>query len=306
LLGTYQMNTQEIISIKAKYENEIRRFALPVKSTFATLETSLNSLFSLSSPVIKYTDDEGDLCTISTQQELDFALALNQGLLRLHLFSSGDVPQIPPSVLPTPTCSANPHQDRKQFWLEKLENKHARLVAKRTELDTKLAEKELTKNEDRVRVLTWKREKVQEKIAMVEARKQQITQNTQNPQEKPWKGGKGRGGCGGRRGREHAQDQQEDCKQDPQQKQQRWIEWMDKRQSNLISKRDSINAKLAEGELSPERRTALGNKLEKVQEKLSALEMRKQQLAQGGGCRGGRGGRGCGRGARFDADSTPK
>jgi tetrahydromethanopterin S-methyltransferase subunit G len=57
---------------------------------------------------------------------------------------------------------------------------------------------------------------------------------------------------------------------------------MEKRQTNLVAKRDSINAKLAEGgdQMKPERRNALNQKLQMIQEKINAVESRKQQLAQ--------------------------
>jgi len=131
-----QMNTQEMIAIKAQYQNEIRRFALPAKVTYATLETSITTLFSLSGPVIKFADDEGDLCTISTQQELDCALELSQGkVLRLHLFSPiVEVPQIPTQSVPTMpmmTPVANDHSNKKTFWLEKMETKKSCLGCKK-------------------------------------------------------------------------------------------------------------------------------------------------------------------------------
>jgi len=302
---------------------------------------------------------------------LSFALSLNQGsLLRLHLFSPVvEVPQIPQTSVPTttPMCSGNDQQ--KNCWLEKLETKHARLTAKRDELSSKLADDAL--NADRRRVITWKLEKVQEKISFIETRKQQISQN---PQEH-WKGGRGGGRGGGCR---RNQQQHQEANQHQQPKEQCWSEWMEKRQTNLVAKRDSINAKLAEGgdQMEPERRNALNQKLQMIQEKINAIELRKQQLAQkndqqdqqqqqqpnwmekrhgilvakresinaklnqggdqmkperrsalnlklqmveqkincieikkqqltqqgGVGCRGGRGGRGCGRGARFNVE----
>jgi len=320
------MNTQEMISIKAKHQNEIRRFALPQKSSFATLETTLNSLFSLSNPVIKYTDDEGDLCTISTQQELDYAVSTNQGLLRLHLFAPEDLqapapvisaPQIPLcSAIPS-TCSAFPNPDRKHFLLEKMDNKHSQLVSKRDDLSAKLASDEI--NSERRRVLSWKLEKIQDKIAGLEARRQQMAHHLANPDsEHPWRGrGGGRGGRGGRGGphghhghpghhehpgqhphHEHGMmpEGQQPTEQPCQPKEQRWMDWMDKRQGNLTSKRDSLNLKLADESITPQRKAALEAKSQKVQEKLTALEARRQQLATEGPSCGGRGGRRGGRG----------
>jgi hypothetical protein len=88
---------------------------------------------------------------------------------------------------------------------------------------------------------------------------------------------------------------------------------MDKRQANLSSKTDSLNSKLADESITPQRREILNGKLAKVQEKLSALELRRQQLAdgvpcgRGGGRRGGgRGGWGKGSGEQQTTDVTPK
>jgi hypothetical protein len=401
------MNTQEMIAIKAQYQNEIRRFALPAKPTYATLETSITTLFSLSGPVIKFADDEGDLCTISTQQELDCALELSQGkVLRLHLFSPiVEVPQIPTQSVPTmPMTPINDHSNKKAFWLEKMETKKAALVAKRDQISSKLADESLPA--ERRRILTSKLEQIQERIKFLETKQQQISQN---PQEGcPWKGGRGgmmRGGCG--RGQQqqaaehptcgeqknfwlekmehknaclvakrdqinakladeslpaqrrqfltsklekvqeriaffeqkkqaHSQNPQEHCpwkggrggmrggrgqrecgEQDQHSGQKPcWAEWMDKRQSNLMVKKESINSKLANAEITPERRNVLIGKLEKIEEKIKAIEVRKEMLKnhqQEPGCRrGGRGaGRGghpgCGRGGKhFEVDQTPK
>jgi hypothetical protein len=301
------MNTQEMIAIKAQYQNEIRRFALPAKPTYASLETSITTLFSLSGPVIKFADDEGDLCTISTQQELDCALELSQGkVLRLHLFSPiVEVPQIPTQSVPTmPMTPINDHSNKKAFWLEKMETKKAALVAKRDQISSKLADESLPA--ERRRILTSKLEQIQERIKFLETKQQQFSQN---PQEHcPWKGG--RGGMRGGRGQGECGEQDQHSGQKP-----CWAEWMDKRQSNLMVKKESINSKLANAEITPEKRNVLIGKLEKVEEKIKAIEARKEMLKnhqQEPGCRrggrgAGRGHPGCGRGGKhFEVDQTPK
>jgi hypothetical protein len=320
------MNTQEMIAIKAQYQNEIRRFSLPAKSTFETLETNLKNLFSLSgSPVIKYTDDERDLCTISTQREFDFALTLNQDLLRVQIFTA-EVPQIAPAqpVAASPMCSGTvdqpKDQQKKNCWLEKIDNKQAALVAKRDCITSKLADETL--NAERRRVLNWKLEKIQEKINFFEARKRQIAEN---PQEH-WKGGRGRGGHGPQRfhphgpHHEHPHGPHHEHPHGPHHEHPHGFpphgphphhgphheeppkanEWMEKRQLMLNSKRDLIKTKLADEKITPERKEILNAKLLKFEEKIYAFETRKQHCAQGG--RGGR--RGCGRGAQ--AEFTPK
>jgi len=89
-----------MISVKAKHQTEIRRFALPANSLFSTLSTTLSNLFSISDPlVIKYLDDENDLCTISTQEELNFATSmLNKGPLRIQVFVAGKTEEPPKPV----------------------------------------------------------------------------------------------------------------------------------------------------------------------------------------------------------------
>jgi len=78
---------------------------------------------------------------------------------------------------------------------------------------------------------------------------------------------------------------------------------MDKRQANLTEKRDSLNVKLADGSLTPERRTKLNEKLLKVQDKITALEAKRQQMASCGPRRG-RGGCGAGRGRWRNCDAS--
>jgi len=273
--------------------------------------------------VIKYTDDERDLCTISTQREFDFALTLNQDLLRVQIFTAEvSVPQIASAqpVAASPMCSGTdqPKDQQKNCWLEKIDNKHAALVAKRDFITSKLADETL--NAEKRRVLNWKLEKIQEKIIFFEARKRQIAEN---PQEH-WKGGRGRGGHGPQRfhphgphhehphgphhehphgfpphgphGHSHHGPHHEEPHFQP-----KANEWMEKRQLMFNSKRDTIKAKLADEKITPERKEFLSAKLLKVEEKINAFETRKQHCAQGG--RGG-GRRGCGRGAQ--AEFTPK
>jgi len=350
----------------------------------------------LTGTTIKFADDEGDLCTISTQQELDCALELSQGkVLRLHLFSPiVEVPQIPTQSVPTmPMTPINDHSNKKAFWLEKMETKKAALVAKRDQISSKLADESLPA--ERRRILTSKLEQIQERIKFLETKQQQFSQN---PQEGcPWKGGRGgmmRGGCGRGQQREspehptcgeqknfwlekmeiknarlvakrdqinakladeslpadrrqfltsklekiqeriaffeqkkqaHSQNPQEHCPMKAgrgamhgdQHSAQKpcWAEWMDKRQQNLIVKKESINSKLANAEITPQKRNVLIGKLEKVEEKIKAIEARKEMLKNQNqqetvSCRrGGRGagGRGCGRGGKHArVDQTPK
>jgi len=254
---------------------------------------------------------------------------MNKELLRITLFGPGETqsapvttatPQIPLDNLqpacPQTGCS-NPKEQKCKWWMDKIDGKHAALTQKSDEIMAKLAQDNL--NSDKRRVLTWKVEKIQEKIAALESRKQRISQNMPNPspQDCQWRGGRGRGGCRGGRGfsghpleteganhhgcnkdqKHHGcnkDQQQHGCNKD-QQPEQRWCDWMTKRQEMLSSKRDSINAKLADTSITPERKEKLTEKLQRVNEKINALETRKNQISEGG-CprRGGRGGWGRG------------
>jgi len=203
-----------------------------------------------------------------------------------------------------PKCG---EQDQhKKFWHEKMENKRACLVAKRDQLQAKLADESLPA--ERRIFLSSKLEKVQERISFFEA-KQQESQNHQGPRG-------GRGPCSrGIRGGLH---QRPTCgEQDQQNEKPCWGEWMNKRQAKLAEKKESINAKLVSDQMTPERRSVLTGKLAKVEEKIKAIEARKEQLKNhqeaGPGCRrggrgqGNRGHPGCGRGGKhFGVDQMPK
>jgi hypothetical protein len=285
-----------MIAIKAQYQNEIRRFALPFKSTFATLETSIINLFSLTGPVIKFTDDEGDQCTISTQQEFDTAVELNQGkVLRLHLFAPVvDVPQIPMTTsVPTTMMAPQMNKDHKGFWLEKMENKKAGLIARRDHINSKLADESLPA--ERRQMLTSKLEKIQEKITFFETKQQQISQH---PHEH-WKGGKGFG-RGGQRGNREAAEHPEPEQQD---RKKFWLEKMENKKAGLIAKRDEINSKLADESLPVERRRSLTSKLERIQEKIAFFETKQQQISQYH--QGGRGQGSCARGRPDNHQQKP-
>jgi len=274
------MQTQDMISIKAKYQTEIRRFAIPVRSSFGTLESSVRSMFSVNgSMIIKFTDDEGDLCTITTQPELDFAVSMNPNLLRLQLFVSVDSAPVPTPVSTPISPGCQVPQQKFQRCLEHMEKKTARLSEKQASLTAQLAE---ATDPERKRVLACKLEKVQQKQAFFESRKQHFAQP--HNQERPWKAN-GRG-CWGR-----PNSQQEEKRtvpekpfqpfpQDPQEREQRWIGFMEKRSQALSEKHESLTLKLSDDALTPERRKFLVEKLQRIQEKQSNLETRKQHLSQ--------------------------
>jgi len=234
-----QMQTQEMISIKASNQTEIRRFAIPVKSSFEALESSVRSMFSVpvnTQMIIKYTDDEGDLCTITTQPELDFATSMNPSLLRLHLF----LVEAPAA----PACHP---------FKEHMEKRTAFLTEKQARIAAKLAE---TTDPEQKRRLTLKLERIQQKLAFFESRKQWSHASNE---EKPWM--KRCGSWGPER--------------------QHFKEHMEKKRACLTEKQARISTKLAET-TDPEQKRVLTLKLERIQQRISFFENRKHCHPHGG------------------------
>jgi len=225
LLGTYlQMDTQGMISVKAKFQNEIRRFALPAASSWTTLETTLGSLFSISEPiVVKYLDDEDDLCTISSQDELNFAIAMQKSPLRIHIFQVGSPKQQEQVQAPLSLSSSRPrlHPNAPAFQPaippalppqfekptpcqkgERMQAKLAQLEEKKKTFLSALSDESL--NSEKRRVMTWKVQKIEEKINVIELRRDKQLEKEKSgfPRhglaDQPGHWGRGRGGCGGR------------------------------------------------------------------------------------------------------------
>lgn len=85
------------LSIKASHNSTVRRFSLPIPTSFASFQSHLASLFSLTSPFsIFYIDDEHDLVSLSSEAELSelFAVASSANLspIRMHIYDSGSEP----------------------------------------------------------------------------------------------------------------------------------------------------------------------------------------------------------------------
>jgi len=229
--------------------------------------------------ILKYTDDEGDLCTITTQPEMDFAVSMNPSLLRLQIFVTGQFVATP---APTPFACHPASPQMHQRWAEHLEQKTARLAAKQTRLAAKLAE---TTDEERKRVLSMKLQRVQQRQAWIESRKQRSSQP--DHQEKPWRANKMERGCWGRKGHKFPQHEENPsfhqfptCPKDPQERQQRWAGCMEKRAEALGQKTVAIKAKLADEAITPERKAFLTAKLQRIQEKQVNIENKKQFFAQ--------------------------
>ena len=106
--------------IKASYGQEVRRFVVQSKS-FERLYSQIAEIFEISkdSFVLKFYDDEGDLCSITSDLELDYVVSNEYKIIvvdlagssqRAPIFSTGDAsapeaaqPVASNSGLPIPT-----------------------------------------------------------------------------------------------------------------------------------------------------------------------------------------------------------
>jgi len=62
-------------SVKIEYENTLRRFLLP-ECSFSLLEQKVTEIFQFSNFTLKFKDEEGDLCSVSSDPELEEAFRL--------------------------------------------------------------------------------------------------------------------------------------------------------------------------------------------------------------------------------------
>eukprot|EP00794_Sanderia_malayensis_P017452 gene17452-19197_t len=85
-------SNNDILEIKARYGRHIRRVEIKRSLRFNELKAVLSGLFNRAFDVIKYTDDEGDLVTLSSQEEFNESIRKvvpkTGGLLKLVLLSN--------------------------------------------------------------------------------------------------------------------------------------------------------------------------------------------------------------------------
>jgi len=73
---------QARLTLKIQFEKDIRRLTVVPQLTWQSLETLLKSVFKTITDnqwkriSVRYTDDEGDLCTVSSEAELQEAISL--------------------------------------------------------------------------------------------------------------------------------------------------------------------------------------------------------------------------------------
>jgi hypothetical protein len=114
-----------MIHIKAKLDNDFRRFQCV--DDYATVLSTLRTLFHITEQetfLIKFLDDEGDLCTISSQLEFEFAVAHSE-LLKITLFKQ-EAPK--PVVAEAAPCLMPMKNPKKGCLEERLNAVNAKLA----------------------------------------------------------------------------------------------------------------------------------------------------------------------------------
>jgi hypothetical protein len=103
------MQNSTTINCKVCYDNQIRRFTF-VGTEFSSLKKQVLNLFNLQGEfVLKYLDNESDLITITSNEDLALALEYSDKLLRLTIVT--DTPVVSSSIPTTPNMPApfEPH-----------------------------------------------------------------------------------------------------------------------------------------------------------------------------------------------------
>jgi len=118
-----QMNINTPVHVKVALNGEFRRFLLnPL--TFANLETTVKTLFSINAPVsLKFEDDEKDWVVVATDAELLYAIELAGSPLRVDVKILAHVPLfVAQSELPKPEAAQGGWRGlrRKERWKRRL------------------------------------------------------------------------------------------------------------------------------------------------------------------------------------------
>jgi len=176
------------IHCKVATQAETRRFFFEGQTFQALAETICQLLgFSKDSVVIKYSDDEGDLVTISSDEELNFARATaTGGLLRLTVSDKS----VKPTLVKDSAQPVNPAGPAENPWREKWHKKAQdpqwisdrinRCQRKRQYLQARLAQIDASNPDNSKHVA-----KLQGKIQFLSSRIDCLTAEAQNPQSRP-------------------------------------------------------------------------------------------------------------------------
>jgi len=147
------MQTITVTHCKVQYGNEYRRF-LYENTQYLPLLAQIKRLFGFSDPedvILKYKDEDGDMVTISSDEELVFAIGLFTGsVLRLTVINNHRQTQ---------KCRGTgehaPHQKNGDFWRDRW---HQKLLANPELLSKKI--NKLTEKKDQIRNrLDWIQQK---------------------------------------------------------------------------------------------------------------------------------------------------
>jgi len=188
-------NTEQTLHFKVEHNNEFRRFFLN-NPTFADVEKTLKTLYSIpeaSSIKIKFLDDEKDWVSLSTDQELQYAVELAERPMRLSLNVISATPAFPGVPSHWEGKGKWGHRGKCGKWKdgddvslsmeERMARKSTRLSSRITQLEAKLAKEDLPS--DRTRVLTWRLSILREKLAHTQARQATSTPIPQEPASAP-------------------------------------------------------------------------------------------------------------------------
>jgi len=214
-------NIDNRVHVKVEYNNEFRRFALN-EISYAALQTSLQGVLNVEESIkVKFQDDEKDWVQLSSDQELRYAIELAGSPLRILV------------QLASETSKPEDNEGLQGRWRGRgcrggrggrcggrhgplrEDIKSARISSRIENLEAELSDNTLSS--ERERVVRWRLEKLQNKLARVQALKEAFDQpaeevkevkeetpapvpdTNQGSFERPWRG-RGRGGrCGGQR-----------------------------------------------------------------------------------------------------------
>jgi len=238
-------NTNKTVHIKAQHNDEFRRFSLS-SLTFASLESTLQTVFGFPLETvfrIKFLDDEKDWILFSSDFEFQHAIELSTSPLRILLVLPGDTPVKGQSQDVKPLLPEEPDHRWEAKWRgrggrgcgrggmtrggpmirkeERQAMKTARISGLISALEATLLDPTLTS--DRERAITWKIDRLRQKLERFETVKPTTTGSEEREvemkeadcpeevkqvpasdpadvDEKPWSRGRGR--CGRGRGRQ--------------------------------------------------------------------------------------------------------
>jgi len=187
------MQTTSGIHCKVQYENVYRRF-LYQSSQYAPLLAQIKRLFGFSDVeevMLKYKDEEGDLVTVSSNEELVFAIELFTGsVLRLNVVTENKTKR------PNRRCQRggeNRPQRNGQFWRERW---HQKLLANPELLAQKIDRLNQKRDQLRNRIDSikqngprqqnkWNPEKKLERVESRLANLQSLSVKQNNPTSEP-------------------------------------------------------------------------------------------------------------------------